>query len=330
MSIEYILFPDCQLVKGFRKCAVCDLARNKILFIPNSLYDILSEYNGFPLSHLKEIYPGEEDTLDEYLEFLILHEFVYKSKYDLPFDVISSEFKTSSLINNAIIDVSIGSNHDFEKLVSEIDKAGCSSVLIRFYSLNSINEISRILSFFEISDIIIDINIMLPYLKGNSKVIKKIIARDTQISHVAIFSSPYNKLSEFRDVTIHYLKQKIYDQTYCGNIGCKNFSVNMKMYLESKNYNNCLYKKLSVDTHGNIKNCPSCEKSFGLLDEVSFSDILSNPEFTKLWYIKKDDIEVCKDCECRYVCLDCRVYRCDPDNIYSKPLKCKYNPYEKN
>jgi len=44
-------------------------------------------------------------------------------------------------------------------------------------------------------------------------------------------------------------------------------------------------------------------------------------------YNNKDKIDVCKDCEYRYACLDCRCFRMNED-IYSKPKKCKYNPYE--
>lgn len=40
-----------------------------------------------------------------------------------------------------------------------------------------------------------------------------------------------------------------------------------------------------------------------------------------------DQIHICKDCEFRHICTDCRAYIEDPDDIYSKPLKCGYNPY---
>jgi len=34
-----------------------------------------------------------------------------------------------------------------------------------------------------------------------------------------------------------------------------------------------------------------------------------------------------KDCEFRYICHDCRAHTQNEEK-YSKPLKCKYNPYE--
>ncbi len=48
--------------------------------------------------------------------------------------------------------------------------------------------------------------------------------------------------------------------------------------------------------------------------------------FKDLWFIKKDEIDSCKICVYRYMCLDCRVYTSDPSDIYA--LKCKYNVYE--
>ena len=68
-------------------------------------------------------------------------------------------------------------------------------------------------------------------------------------------------------------------------------------------------------------------KSFGHIDDTNLEEIISNLDFTKIWSIRKDDIDVCKDCEFRYVCTDCRCYIKSPENIYSQPAKCKYNPY---
>ena len=69
------------------------------------------------------------------------------------------------------------------------------------------------------------------------------------------------------------------------------------------------------------------KRSFGNIKNITLEEALSHPDFKKLWNINKDQIEVCKDCEFRYICTDCRAYLEDPENIYSKPLKCGYNPY---
>ena len=67
--------------------------------------------------------------------------------------------------------------------------------------------------------------------------------------------------------------------------------------------------------------------SFGNIKDTSINIVIQNKKFKEIWDIKKDEILICKNCEFRHVCLDCRAFREDPENIYSKPLKCGYSPY---
>jgi SPASM domain peptide maturase of grasp-with-spasm system len=97
--------------------------------------------------------------------------------------------------------------------------------------------------------------------------------------------------------------------------------------MESKLYNNCLNRKLGIDIHGNIKNCTALNKSYGNLKDSNLIEIVSSLEFQKLWLIKKDDIMVCKDCEFRYMCSDCRAFT-ENNDLYGKPKYCRYNPYK--
>jgi SPASM domain peptide maturase of grasp-with-spasm system len=97
--------------------------------------------------------------------------------------------------------------------------------------------------------------------------------------------------------------------------------------MESLKYNSCLNNKISIDTFGNIKNCPSMKENFGNINDLTLTDAFNNNQFKKYWNIKKDDIAVCKDCEFRHICTDCRAFLETPEDIYSKPLKCGYNPY---
>lgn len=65
----------------------------------------------------------------------------------------------------------------------------------------------------------------------------------------------------------------------------------------------------------------------GNIKDTTLQEALDHPDFRKYWNITKDQIAVCKDCEFRYICTDCRAYIENPEDIYSKPLKCGYNPY---
>lgn len=67
--------------------------------------------------------------------------------------------------------------------------------------------------------------------------------------------------------------------------------------------------------------------NFGNVKNTSLKKVFRNPDFKKYWQINKDSIDVCKDCEFRHICTDCRAYIENPENPFSKPLKCGYNPY---
>lgn len=69
------------------------------------------------------------------------------------------------------------------------------------------------------------------------------------------------------------------------------------------------------------------KESYGNIRDTTLMEALEKPGFKKYWNITKDQVSVCKDCEFRYICTDCRAYLEDPEDIYSKPLKCGYNPY---
>ena len=68
-------------------------------------------------------------------------------------------------------------------------------------------------------------------------------------------------------------------------------------------------------------------ESFGNIIDTTLQDALNKPNFKKYWNITKDQINICKDCEFRHICTDCRAFVETPEDQYSKPLKCGYNPY---
>lgn len=67
------------------------------------------------------------------------------------------------------------------------------------------------------------------------------------------------------------------------------------------------------------------QKSYGNIRDTKLVDAVNTKGFKELWKITKDHVAVCKDCEFRYICQDCRAILKDPENIYSKPGNCKYN-----
>jgi SPASM domain peptide maturase of grasp-with-spasm system len=122
-------------------------------------------------------------------------------------------------------------------------------------------------------------------------------------------------------------QESINSSASCGVVHPAYFTMNIPHYTESLAHNTCLNRKISIDIEGNIKNCPSMKESFGNIKDTTLEEAINKPGFKKYWNITKDQITKCKDCEFRHVCTDCRAYLENPDDMYSAPLKCGYDPY---
>lgn len=158
----------------------------------------------------------------------------------------------------------------------------------------------------------------------------KILHRFNRVFKIILYGCSDFEILYSDNVSERYIikvSELISSFTHCGKIGAEYFSLNIKMLSESQKFNSCLNHKLSIDIDGNIKNCPSMNESLGNIRSSSLLEAMKNPNFKKYWSISKDVILVCKDCEFRHICTDCRAYLEDPENILSKPLKCGYNPY---
>ncbi len=136
-----------------------------------------------------------------------------------------------------------------------------------------------------------------------------------------------NKLGEEDKIALKFFSPQISDESHCGIISPAYFSTNTRLFTESQGFNSCLNKKIAVDKKGEIKNCPSMKTSFGNVAHTSLMEVYQKDAFRKIWSISKDDVQKCQDCEFRYICTDCRAYVENPEDNYSAPLKCGYDPY---
>jgi len=85
---------------------------------------------------------------------------------------------------------------------------------------------------------------------------------------------------------------------------------------------NCFSKNIYISQDQNLYPCPMERKiHYGSLKEDKLSTIIKNAVI-----ISKSVIRICKHCEYRYACVDCRPDRLE-DDIYAKPWYCTYDPY---
>ncbi len=332
-DLPFVLISNCIPVKGAKRSAICDLTRSEIRLIPNDLYDILDFHEGKRVSEIKESYQNKHDAIiDEYFDFLVKEEFILFTQTPELFPKMDLQWHEPSDITNAILDISEHSIFDPIEVLKDLNEIGCKHVEIRFFRNTNVDELQTMVRMLnDIQASIISIDFVVPQSRDFCK--ENIIQLLLQYPRIASFKI-YNALAnEFIPPVdkqrgyIIYSDTILKDQRCCGVIDPSLFSVNIKTFTESLQYNSCLHRKVSIDHLGNIKNCPSMPEAFGNVSDTHIKESIIQKGFKKYWNLGKDQIKSCKDCEFRYVCTDCRAYLENPEDLYSKPLKCGYDPY---
>ena len=156
-----------------------------------------------------------------------------------------------------------------------------------------------------------------------------------------------NEIEAFiKSLGIQQYKFDVIRQVYCGtqykhiptkqeikNFSLRrkpNFTTNKKYFDTYFNKNTCWYGKLVVTEEGNILPCVFARNIIlGDSNRQTLKDIIESPQTEKYWYMDYSKINVCKDCEYRFACTDCRPLAFSKEgNIFEKNLRCTYNPYK--
>ncbi len=322
-------FECCHFVKGVNRAIICDLQRGQYIFVPLALVELFTQFDKYSVEEIKKNFPvSDHEYIDEYLDFLVKEEFIFFTNTPDLFPRISTEWDEPYVISNMIVDID-KIDHPWDKIMETITSLGCRHLQIRCFSVKKIEYLVKILYvFFESRIASIELIVKWDGMLGEKDIIE-LFESSQRLFTLIIHSCKDNAVLESsrkKYGNIQLTKQVIDSSSHCGIISQDLFSINNGTYFESVNYNSCLNRKISIDVNGDLKNCPSMMQSFGNINEVSIQEALGKQDFKKYWHIKKDDIEVCKKCEFKYICTDCRAYIENPKDIYSKPLKCGYNP----
>lgn len=333
MKKYFFLFSSCVPVKGFSRSIVCNLQVENFEFIPNILFEILTKYRTKSIQQIVEIYGKEnENHIVGYFETLENKELGFFSDNIDNFKPVKYDYFDPYIITNAIIDYDNFSEYDISKVILQLNDLFCQHLELRLYSYFDFSTINQFLAE-TIDSPIRGISLIVKYGLDNStpQKIKLFLKNNKRIKRIIVHSHPNEKKIYHVagvDTYITYTNEVLESEQCCGNVSSGYFSPNIQFLTEAKVANSCLSKKISVDKYGKIKNCPSMSFDYGSVDVENIRDCIDKDNFKDMWNVTKDQISICKDCEFRYICHDCRAYRENENDLFSKPLKCNYNPYE--
>ncbi len=327
------LFANCMLTKGYNRSTINDLQRKKVQIINNDIVDILNKLNNkISLQKLLEKYEDIEQKeivdLLKSLEDMNLGFFCSEKNFDR-FIPIEEKIDYAHEITNIICEFDEVNFERIEKIYNLIQETRTESITLIFYNSIEKKDLIEIITLLSTS-FIVSIDIVMKDSKELDIIFFSSLNSFTNLINSITIHSSNAEIIDIKsyDFEINRIKKRVKDFSFCGAVSVNDMNIHQRSFLESLHFNSCLYKKLAIDVNGDIKNCPNIPKSFGNIDNTPDLDqILQSSSFNSLGEIKKDEIEVCKDCEFRHICTDCRAYVENPDDNYSKPLKCGYNPY---
>lgn len=329
--LYFKLFSNCLLTKGANRSLILDLQRESFTTIPDTMADVLTDFaSKKTVGELYALYGvANKDIIDDYLDFLVGNElgfFSESAEFDL-FPDLDQSFKIPALISNAIVELSAQTIPFFEKIISELEALHCEHIQLISYDLMTIPELILLLQQAEHTDFR-SVALVLAYTDSLAEFIPAIRQYTSKVTELTLHGTALQATPmEDPGFRVSSITTRMETFVHCGVVDSAYFNVNKSKVLESLHYNSCLHRKMAIDRYGMIRNCPATTADFGNIKDTTLMEAYHSPHFKEYWSIAKDQITVCKDCEYRHVCTDCRAYLETPGDAYSKPLKCGYDPY---
>ncbi len=312
------LFNSIQITQGYKRDLLLDLERETVQLISKEVTQLLKS-----LPNKTSFTDSEEEILFELFKKEIVFEYD-TTQLDL-FPAMAMEWDYPALITNAVIVVSQTTLQYLHYLCIELVNNGCFHVQFILETEQSETDLEKLLNIIKTSDLL-GVGFVFNFHTHYSNFLESILTIPIVNDDIVIFNCVDENLKSKHQQRIRF-RNGLYLPNQCGTICKANFSISQSFYTEALHHNTCLNRKVAIDADGNIRNCPSLAATFGNVKTDSLKASVSKPVFQNLWHIKKDDISVCKDCEFRTICTDCRAFTEEPTNPYSKPLKCGYDPY---
>jgi len=322
--VKFKLYANCIPTKGARRSTICDVQRGDIYLIPNALFDILAQHPNKSVDEIKRCYDtSNEHVIEEYFSFLIDNDLGFFCNNPESFPDIELVWESPEVITNAIVDIDSTSTYNIDKALQELQDLGCKNIEFRIYNGYDLARLTGLLNKLDDSIFRYVSLLVRHHYSFSIEDIKSLCIQFRRLQSVVVFAAEKEQKAD----DILYTKQNIDSSNCCGVVSYKYFTPNLKMFSESRSFNSCLNRKVSIDVNGIIRNCPSMKDGYGDINYTELHEVIRKPEFQKYWHVTKDEIDTCKVCEFRNVCTDCRAFTKEPQSLYSKPSKCSYDPY---
>jgi len=330
INAHYRLHACNHIVKGAKRSNIVDVQRQNLHFVPNDLNDLLQRMADEKLllvNLLDEHGSEDQSIIIEYFTMLMSKELIWECPINLAnnFPALQLHFHSPFELENAILDFNKHSNYCIDDALKELMGMKCRQIQIRDFDGYHFMKIYNVLESLT-DEFLLSIHLLTPFQQKFQSQIET-LSRNPRINKLWLHSAPIDIVDLSALSKVEVFPQEVSSSDHCGFVSPTYFTPNLGQISRSESVNTCLYKKISIDVDGQWCNCPAMPDKFGALGKIKIADILGLDKFKENWHIVKDQITVCKECEFRTICTDCRAFTLDPSKANAKPAKCDYSPY---
>lgn len=308
------LFSEVLFVNGHIKSVLVDVGRYTYYNVPNEIIKLQSIN--------QKLDQNLDDTEREYVKFLIDNELAYwADKFDFEnIPEIDYNWYSPHEITNVDLEVfNLETLIHSINLIKDLEIPNLVLTCLEGFIISNLETLLKAVDDSTIINVFIIIN-KPDYI--NSELLN-FLSNDPRVN--SIYLNGYTHT--ISDATNKIIISNDFEVKTSG-INEVDFNANLKFFTESQSHNTYFNRKLYIGPLGEIKNAPECEDIHGYIHSPEeLKEIISAPKFQKYWFVHKELIDVCKDCEFRHMCLDNRVPIERSESEWFHTLECNYNPY---
>lgn len=325
----FSLFASCIIVEGKASSLIYDVERMEFYDLSNDFVELLGMAEHQDLDAIKAQYGREQDELiDGFFGQFVEAEIGFFTTEPERFPKIDFTWESPCFITNAIIELDESSDFHVADVVNQLSDLGCRAVQLRFIHDAPEDELRDKLALFDGSRIQ-QIDVLMPYReRANQNLLYDLAGKHLRINRFLLYGAPKDEIISHEDqaldkVIVCLSKDLKTDASEV--INPNRFTTNIEIFSEARSYNLALNRKVCINRSGDIKNYISHGKSFGNVKTHALRPVSTDEAFREKWYITNDEIEVCRDCQYRYACVnnsDIEIL----DGKYYKTDRCAFHP----
>jgi hypothetical protein len=318
MSEVFHLNKNVKITFGFKRSLVQNFNNGSVFFINSIFYHKIN--NCLVQKKSKELSKEEFDFLytNKIANVFEKSQFIEPGK---------PEFNYPFMINSVVLEYN--SKINYSHFLEALNYLNCKYILIIISEIIPVEKSYRLFIWLSRStvqhcEIVLD-KINNKFEIDRYKALGMKDKRIKNIRHAKLLtedsSNPEN-VDYYRYKTIELSKKEIISKSIVNN--------STNLYSESQFYNTYFFGKLFLKYDGSIKNSRELPKVSCIHEIKSYVDlqkVVRKTTFRKYWPVRKELIDVCKNCEFRHACIDKRIPLKRSNKEWYHKDECGYNPY---